>query len=530
MTEITAQSIDAALRKQLDALNTSVESRETGSVIQVGDGIARVDGLKNAMAGELLEFTSSTGQVVYGMAQNLEEDEVGAVLLGDVAAIKENDAVKTTGRLVEVPSGKALLGRVVNPLGMPLDGKGEIKAEGTRPVEFKAPGVIHRKPVHEPMQTGILAVDSMIPIGRGQRELIIGDRQTGKTAIAVDAILNQKGKDMVCIYVAVGQKASTVANVQETLEKHGAMDYTIIVNASASDSAPLQYIAPMAGAAMGEYFVYNGEDGKPAGPENPGRHVLIVYDDLTKQAVAYRQMSLTLRRPPGREAYPGDIFYLHSRLLERAVKMNEQNGLGSMTALPIIETQAGDVSAYIPTNVISITDGQIYLQTDLFFQGQRPAVDVGISVSRVGGDAQTKAMKQVAGNLRLDLASYQELAGFTQFGSDLDEATQKQLTHGARMTELLKQPRYKPFEVGEQIVTLFAGNEGFLDDLEIADVLPFRAELIEYMDNGFGSLLDKVRAKKIDDDTKAELLRVIGDFKQQFMAKHHSDVSGSEEN
>ena len=530
MTEITAQSIDAALRKQLDALNTSVESRETGSVIQVGDGIARVDGLKNAMAGELLEFTSSTGQVVYGMAQNLEEDEVGAVLLGDVAAIKENDAVKTTGRLVEVPSGKALLGRVVNPLGMPLDGKGEIKAEGTRPVEFKAPGVIHRKPVHEPMQTGILAVDSMIPIGRGQRELIIGDRQTGKTAIAVDAILNQKGKDMVCIYVAVGQKASTVANVQETLEKHGAMDYTIIVNASASDSAPLQYIAPMAGAAMGEYFVYNGEDGKPAGPENPGRHVLIVYDDLTKQAVAYRQMSLTLRRPPGREAYPGDIFYLHSRLLERAVKMNEQNGLGSMTALPIIETQAGDVSAYIPTNVISITDGQIYLQSELFFQGQRPAVDVGISVSRVGGDAQTKAMKQVAGNLRLDLASYQELAGFTQFGSDLDEATQKQLTHGARMTELLKQPRYKPFEVSEQIVALFAGNEGFLDDLEIADVLPFRAELIEYMDNGFGSLLDKVRAKKIDDDTKAELLRVIGDFKQQFMAKHHADTTGSEEN
>ena len=332
------------------------------------------------------------------------------------------------------------------------------------------------------------------------------------------------------IPVAIGQKASTVANIRETLAQHGALDYTIIVSATAADSAPMQYIAPMAGAAIGEFFMYNGEDGKPASETNPGGHVLVIYDDLSKQAVAYRQMSLTLHRPPGREAYPGDIFYLHSRLLERAVKMSKKNGYGSMTALPIIETQDGDVSAYIPTNVISITDGQIYLQSELFFQGQRPAVDVGISVSRVGGDAQTKAMKQVAGNLRLDLASYQELAGFTQFGSDLDEATQKQLTHGARMTELLKQPRYKPFEVGEQIVTLFAGNEGFLDDLEIADVLPFRAELIEYMDNGFGSLLDKVRAKKIDDDTKAELLRVIGDFKQQFMAKHHSDVSGSEEN
>lgn len=365
---------------------------------------------------------------------------------------------------------------------------------------------------------------------RGQRELIIGDRKTGKTAIAIDAILNQRGKGMVCIYVAIGQKASTVANIRETLAQHGALDYTIIVSATAADSAPMQYIAPMAGAAIGEFFMYNGEDGKPASETNPGGHVLVIYDDLSKQAVAYRQMSLTLHRPPGREAYPGDIFYLHSRLLERAVKMSKKNGYGSMTALPIIETQDGDVSAYIPTNVISITDGQIYLQSELFFQGQRPAVDVGISVSRVGGDAQTKAMKQVAGNLRLDLASYQELAGFTQFGSDLDEATQKQLTHGARMTELLKQPRYKPFEVGEQIVTLFAGNEGFLDDLEIADVLPFRAELIEYMDNGFGSLLDKVRAKKIDDDTKAELLRVIGDFKQQFMAKHHSDVSGSEEN
>ena len=517
MTELTAQSIDAALRKQLDALNTSVESRETGSVIQVGDGIARVDGLKNAMAGELLEFTSSTGQVVYGMAQNLEEDEVGAVLLGDVAAIKENDAVKTTGRLVEVPSGKALLGRVVNPLGMPLDGKGEIKAEGTRPVEFKAPGVIHRKPVHEPMQTGILAVDSMIPIGRGQRELIIGDRQTGKTAIAVDAILNQKGKDMVCIYVAVGQKASTVANVQETLEKHGAMDYTIIVNASASDSAPLQYIAPMAGAAMGEYFVYNGEDGKPAGPENPGRHVLIVYDDLTKQAVAYRQMSLTLRRPPGREAYPGDIFYLHSRLLERAVKMNEQNGLGSMTALPIIETQAGDVSAYIPTNVISITDGQIYLQTDLFFQGQRPAVDVGISVSRVGGSAQIKQMKQVAGTLKLDLAAFRELKAFTQFGSDLDKATQDQLTRGAAMTELLKQNRFCMMDVYDQAVAIYAGGKGYLDDVPTEDIVRFRTELLEFLHASKPEVFDELaKAGKWTGDVENLTNAAIEAFKLQF--------------
>ena len=373
VTEITAQSIDEALKKQLEQLNVSVESREVGTVIQVGDGIARVDGLRDAMAGELLEFIGEGGKTVYGLAQNLEEDEVGAVLLGDVTAIKENDQVRTTGRIVEVPAGKAMLGRVVNPLGQPIDGKGPIKAEGTRPVEFKAPGVISRQPVNEPMQTGILAIDSMVPIGRGQRELIIGDRQTGKTAIAIDAIINQKDQDMICIYVAIGQKASTVAGVVETLERHGAMKNTIIVAATASDSAPLQYIAPMAGAAMGEYFVYNGEDGKPAGPENKGRAVLIVYDDLSKQAVAYRQMSLTLRRPPGREAYPGDVFYLHSRLLERAVKMSDENGGGSMTALPIIETQAGDVSAYIPTNVISITDGQIFLQTDLFFQGHSRA-------------------------------------------------------------------------------------------------------------------------------------------------------------
>ena len=517
VTEITAQSIDEALRKQLDALNTSVESREVGTVIQIGDGIARVDGLKDAMAGELLEFVGSNGQTVYGMAQNLEEDEVGAVLLGDVTAIKENDQVKTTGRIVEIPSGKEMLGRVVNPLGMPIDGKGPIKAEGMRPVEFKAPGVIQRQPVEEPMQTGILAIDSMIPIGRGQRELIIGDRQTGKTSIAVDAIINQKGKDMICIYVAIGQKASTVAGLVETLEKHGAMEYTIIVNASASDSAPLQYIAPMAGAAMGEYFVYTGEDGKPAGPENHGRHVLIIYDDLSKQAVAYRQMSLTLRRPPGREAYPGDIFYLHSRLLERAVKMSDEYGAGSLTALPMIETQAGDVSAYIPTNVISITDGQIFLSTDLFFQGQRPAVNVGISVSRVGGSAQVKAMKQVAGTLRLDLASYRELQAFTQFGSDLDKSTQDQLNRGAHMTELLKQGRYVPMPVMDQAMSIYAGAHGYLDDIPVSDVVRFRGEFLDFIHASKPEIVEALeKAQKFTDEIETDLNAAIEAFKLQF--------------
>ena len=519
VTEITAQSIDEALRKQLASLEVSVDSREVGTVIQVGDGIARVDGLKNAMAGELLEFVGSNGKTVFGLAQNLEEDEVGAVLLGDVTAIKENDQVRTTGRIMEVPSGKGLLGRVVNPLGMPIDGKGEIEAEGTRPVEFKAPGVISRKPVHEPMQTGIMAIDSMIPIGRGQRELIIGDRQTGKTAIAIDAIINQKDEDMICIYVAIGQKASTVAGVMETLERYDAMKYTIIVSATAADSAPLQYIAPMAGAAMGEYFVYNGEDGKPAGPENPGRHVLIIYDDLSKQAVAYRQMSLTLRRPPGREAYPGDIFYLHSRLLERAVKMSDEYGCGSMTALPIIETQAGDVSAYIPTNVISITDGQIFLSTDLFFQGQRPAVNVGISVSRVGGSAQTKAMKSVAGTLRLDLAAYRELQAFTQFGSDLDKATQDQLNRGARMTELLKQGRYSTLSFEEEAVAVYAGGKGFLDDVPVSDVVRFRNELIEFLRASHADVLKKIHDDaKFTPESEAALNAAIDAFKAQFVA------------
>ena len=517
VTEITAQSIDEALRKQLDALNTSVESREVGTVIQIGDGIARVDGLKDAMAGELLEFVGSNGQTVYGMAQNLEEDEVGAVLLGDVTAIKENDQVKTTGRIVEIPSGKEMLGRVVNPLGMPIDGKGPIKAEGMRPVEFKAPGVIQRQPVEEPMQTGILAIDSMIPIGRGQRELIIGDRQTGKTSIAVDAIINQKGKDMICIYVAIGQKASTVAGLVETLEKHGAMEYTIIVNASASDSAPLQYIAPMAGAAIGEYFMYNGENGQPATADNPGRHVLCIYDDLSKQAVAYRQMSLTLRRPPGREAYPGDIFYLHSRLLERAVKMSDEYGAGSLTALPMIETQAGDVSAYIPTNVISITDGQIFLSTDLFFQGQRPAVNVGISVSRVGGSAQVKAMKQVAGTLRLDLASYRELQAFTQFGSDLDKSTQDQLNRGAHMTELLKQGRYVPMPVMDQAMSIYAGAHGYLDDIPVPDVVRFRGEFLDFIHASKPEIVEALeKAQKFTDTIETDLNAAIEAFKLQF--------------
>ena len=519
MTEITAQSIDAALRKQLDAINTSVESRETGTVVQIGDGIARIDGLKGAMSGELLEFVASDGRIVSGLVQNLEEDEVGAVLLGDVTAIKENDQVRTTGKILEVPVGKAMLGRVVNVLGQPIDGKGPIETTATRPVEFKAPGVHERQPVEEPMQTGILAVDSMIPIGRGQRELIIGDRQTGKTSIAVDAIINQKGKGMVCVYVAVGQKASTVSGIVETLERFGAMDYTIVVAATASDPAPLQYMAPMVGAAMGEYFMYNGEDGKPANAENPGGHVLCIYDDLTKQAVAYRQMSLTLHRPPGREAYPGDIFYLHSRLLERACKLSDENGAGSLTALPIIETQAGDVGAFIPTNVISITDGQIYLTTDLFYQGQRPAVNVGISVSRVGGSAQVKSMKSVAGTLRLDLAAYRELAAFTQFGSDLDAATQQQLTRGAAMTELLKQGRYTPMSVEDQATAIWAGAHGFLDDVPVKSIVRFRAEMLDYLHHSGNGVMDKLAdAKKFTDEVEAELNAAIPAFKAQFIA------------
>ncbi len=520
MAEITASKIGDVLRAQLESYQASVDVREVGTVIQIGDGIARVEGLKGAMAGELLEFLGGGGEVVFGMALNLDENEVGAVLMGETSLIKENDTVRTTGRVVEVPSGRALLGRIVNPLGQPLDGKGPIEAEGYRPVEFRAPGVIERKGVHEPVQTGIMAIDSMIPIGRGQRELIIGDRQTGKTAVAIDAIINQKGKDVVCVYVAIGQKASTVAGVVETLAAHGAMDYTIVVAANASDPAPLQYLAPMSGAAIGEFFMYNGADGKPASAENPGRHVLCIYDDLSKQAVAYRQMSLTLRRPPGREAYPGDVFYLHSRLLERAVKLSDANGAGSLTALPIIETQAGDVSAYIPTNVISITDGQIFLQSDLFFQGVRPAINVGISVSRVGGNAQIKAMKQVAGSLRLDLARYRELAAFAQFGSDLDKTTQSTLNRGARLVELLKQGQYMPYPVEQQVMMIFAGTKGYLDDVPVEDVVRFRDGLLVFLENAHPELgraiLDE---QKLSDETTDALAKAVGEFKAGFVTE-----------
>lgn len=517
MVQIDATKISDVLKKQLDDFKPDLNIREVGKVIQVGDGIARVTGLAQAMQGELLEFVAEDGRVISGLALNLEEDEIGAVLMGDVDAIKENDVVRTTGRLVEVPVGRALLGRVVDPLGVPLDGKGPIANEGFRPVEFRAPGVIERKGVHEPMQTGIMAIDSMIPVGRGQRELIIGDRQIGKTAIAIDAIINQKGNGVVCVYVAIGQKASTVAGIVETLESHGAMDYTIIVTAAASESAPLQYIAPMAGCAMGEYFMYNGADGKPASESNPGGHVLCIYDDLTKQAVAYRQMSLTLRRPPGREAYPGDVFYLHSRLLERAVKLSDANGAGSLTALPIIETQAGDVSAYIPTNVISITDGQIFLQSDLFYQGVRPAINAGISVSRVGGSAQIKAMRQVAGTLRLDLAQYREMAAFAQFGSDLDKATQHTLARGARLVELLKQPRYVPMPVEEQVAAIFAGTKGFMDSIEPARVVAFRDGLLAYLKAGYADILTTIREEKqISDETAEKLGAAIEGYKASF--------------
>jgi len=521
MAEITASNIDAVLRSQLDAISTSVESREVGTVAQVGDGIARVEGLRGAMAGELLEFETSDGSSVMGMALNLDEREVGAVLLGDFIKVKENDTVKTTGQIVRVPAGKGFLGRIVGPLGNPLDGKGPITADGYRNVEHKAIGVVERQPVSEPLQTGIMAIDAMVPIGRGQRELIIGDRQTGKTAIAIDTIINQKGKGVICVYVAIGQKASTVAAVVETLAQFGAMDYTIIVSATAADSAPLQYLAPMSGAAIAEYFMYNGADGKPASKDNPGSATLLVYDDLSKQAVAYRQMSLTLRRPPGREAYPGDVFYLHSRLLERAVKMNDELGGGSMTALPVIETQAGDVSAYIPTNVISITDGQIFLTSDLFFKGVRPAINVGISVSRVGGDAQIKAMKQVAGTLRLDLAAFRSLEAFAQFGSDLDKATQSQLNRGIRLIELLKQGRFVPVPVENQVIALFAGGKGYLDDLPVEKVQAFRDGLIEYVHGSYGDVLSAiVDEQKISDDTEAKLKKVIQEYKSIFSAEH----------
>jgi F-type H+-transporting ATPase subunit alpha len=516
---LSADSITDALRGKIGAINAAVDTQDVSHVIEIGDGVARVSGLKSAMAGELLDFTSSlTGRHVYGLAQNLDEEEVGAVLFGEVETVREGDECRTTGRVMDIPVGPAMFGRVVNPLGEAIDGLGPMETVARRPIEFKAPGIMARTPVCEPVQTGLMAIDAMIPVGRGQRELIIGDRKTGKTSIAIDAIVNQADSDMVCIYCAIGQKASTVATIRQRLQEKGVLEKTIIVAATAADSAPLQYIAPMAGAAIGEYFMYNGKDGEPASATNPGGNVLIVYDDLSKQAVAYRQMSLTLHRPPGREAYPGDIFYLHSRLLERACKLDEAHGYGSMTALPIIETQEGDVSAYIPTNVISITDGQIYLQSALFFQGQRPAVDVGISVSRVGGAAQIKSMKQVAGNLRLDLASYAELQSFAQFGTDLDASTQHQLQRGARMTELLRQKRFSALEAVDQVAVIFAGNQGFLDDLEVSQVLPFRDGLVAYLQASRGPLRAKLAEGRISDETSEELKGAIATYKRLFLS------------
>ena len=523
MTEnsISSEQILENLRKNLSAINATVDKQEASVVIEVGDGIAHVSGLKSAMAGELLKFSSSsTGRDVYGLAQNLDADEVGAVLFGNVEDVKEGDECRTTGRVMDIPVGHAMLGRVVNPLGQPIDGLGPIVTSHRRPIEFKAPGIMERQPVSEPVQTGLLAIDAMVPIGRGQRELIIGDRKTGKTAIAIDAIVNQAKTDMVCIYVAIGQKASTVAAIRESLAQHGVLDKTVIVAATAADSAPLQYIAPMAGAAIGEYFMYNDADGNPADAAHPGGHALVIYDDLSKQAVAYRQMSLTLHRPPGREAYPGDIFYLHSRLLERACKLSDTLGGGSLTALPIIETQEGDVSAYIPTNVFSITDGQIYLQSNLFFQGQRPAVDVGISVSRVGGAAQVKAMKQVSGTLRLDLASYREKQAFSQFGSDLDATTQYQLNHGAHMMELLKQKRYSALDVKDQIAAIFAAQEDFIDDIDLRNVPLFREELAKYMSERHPALRNSLIEGKLDEDKQNRLKIHIGHFKKAFLQEH----------
>jgi F-type H+-transporting ATPase subunit alpha len=496
---IRPEEISSLIKERIANYKAEIEVVDVGTVIQIGDGIARVHGLDNAMAGELVEFQNGT----MGMILNLEEDNVGIVILGPYRDIKEGDQVKRTGRIMEVPVGEALLGRVVNPLGQPLDGMGPIQATEFRAIESPAPGVMARKSVHEPLQTGIKAIDAMIPIGRGQRELIIGDRQTGKTAVAIDTIINQKGQNMICIYVAIGQKQSTVANVVETLRKHGALEYTIVVSATASDPAPLLFLAPYAGCAMGEYFMYNG------------KHVLCVYDDLSKQAAAYRELSLLLRRPPGREAYPGDVFYLHSRLLERAAKLSDAMGAGSLTALPFIETQAGDVSAYIPTNVISITDGQIFLETDLFNAGQRPAVNSGISVSRVGGAAQIKAMKKVSGSLRLDLAQYRELAAFAQFGSDLDKATQARLTRGQRVVEILKQDQYQPMPVEKQVISIYAATKGFLDDIPVDDVRRFEKELLAFVESNKPELLEHIRTTK-DLPAEQDLNAAIEEFKKGF--------------
>ncbi|KAB3539703.1 F0F1 ATP synthase subunit alpha [Alkaliphilus pronyensis] len=495
------EEISSIIKEQIKRYESKLEVKDVGTVIQVGDGIARVHGLEKCMAGELLEFTGG----VYGMALNLEEDNVGCVLLGSDDKIKEGDTVKRTQRIVEVPVGDALLGRVVNALGQAIDGKGPINTDKYRPVERVAPGIIKRKSVHEPLQTGIKSIDSMIPIGRGQRELIIGDRQTGKTAIAIDTIINQKNTDVICIYVAIGQKKSTVAQIQDVLVKHGAMDYTIIVSATASELAPLQYLAPYSGCAMGEEFM------------DSGKHVLIIYDDLSKHAVAYRAMSLLLRRPPGREAYPGDVFYLHSRLLERAAKLNEENGGGSLTALPMIETQAGDVSAYIPTNVISITDGQIFLESELFYSGIRPAVNPGISVSRVGGSAQIKAMKKVAGKLRLELAQYRELAAFAQFGSDLDKETQERLAQGERIIEILKQPQYQPVSVENQVMIIYAVTNKYLTDIELDKIRSFESEFLTYMKDHHPEVGAFIKEQGLLDEKMENTLKAaIEEFKKQF--------------
>ena len=495
------RSIADGIKQQLEKVNGDIDVFQTGEVITLGDGICRVSGLADVMAGEMLEFPGG----LKGMVQDLDKNNVGVVLLGPFGHLQEGDSVRRTGRIVEVPVGDALIGRVVDAMGSPIDGKGPIKTDSFRPVESPAPSVLSREPVSVPLQTGLKAIDALVPIGRGQRELIIGDRQTGKTAIALDAIINQKGKDVICIYVAIGQKESTVSSVVEKLRSHGAMDYTIVVAATASEPAPMLYIAPYAGAAMGEYFMYNGKD------------VLIVYDDLSKQATAYREISLLLQRPPGREAYPGDVFYLHSRLLERAARLNEESGGGSMTALPIIETQAGDISAYIPTNVISITDGQIFLESDLFHSGVRPAINVGLSVSRVGGAAQLGAMKQVAGRLRVDLAQYRELASFAQFGSDLDKSTRDTLHRGARMTEVLKQGQYVPMSAADQVIAIFAVSEGYADDLELSDVARFESELIDYVNRSYPEFQGEVLSgKKLSADQQAKLKECIVNFKKTF--------------
>ena len=500
---INAGEISKIIKEQIQNYEQRVDATETGTVLSVGDGIARVYGVQNAMSMELLEFPGG----LLGMVLNLEEDNVGVALLGEDTGIKEGDPVKRTGRIFSVPIGDAVMGRVLNPLGMPVDGLGPVEATEFSAVEVKAPGIIARKSVHEPMVTGIKAIDAMTPIGRGQRELVIGDRQTGKTAICIDAILAQKNSDVHCFYVAIGQKRSTVALVADTLRKHGAMEYTTIISATASEPAPLQYIAAYSGCTMAEYY------------RNNGKHALIVYDDLSKQAVAYRQMSLLLRRPPGREAYPGDVFYLHSRLLERAAKVNDSLGAGSMTALPIIETQAGDVSAYIPTNVISITDGQVYLEPNLFNAGIRPAINVGLSVSRVGGSAQIKAMKQVAGTMRLDLAQYRELAAFAQFGSDLDKSTKQKLERGARLVELLKQPQYQPMPTQEQVVSMYTATRGFMDDVPVASVQAFERDFLDFIRGAKSDILDDIVARKVlDADLEARLKDAILEFKKGYNA------------